>query len=473
MRRLSDEPKEFCGVIGIYGHSEAAEMAYLGLYALQHRGQEGCGIVSSDGRRFIKHLGQGLVNDVFSKPETIAGLKGSSAIGHNRYSTTGSDQLINIQPIVVNSKDGPLALGHNGNIVNTRSLRERLQEDGAIFQTTTDSEIIVHLIARSRRADFIERVKDALNTVRGAFSLVLLTRDKLIVARDPHGIRPLALGRLKEGHVVASETCAFDLVGAEYVRDVEPGELIVFDADGMRSERLDGAVQRSSCIFEFIYFSRPDSRIFGENVDKTRRKFGKRLVEEHPADADIVISVPDSSNTAALGFSQKSGIKFEFGLIRNHYIGRTFIQPQQSIRNFSAKVKYNPVVGVLSGRRVVVVEDSIVRGTTLRTLAHFIRKAGATEVHIRVSSPPIRYPCHYGMDFPTREELIASTRSVEEIRKFLGVDSLGYLSLEGMLSSVPGTGNDYCTACFDGSYRVPIDDVTEKIHFDKPFQGMP
>jgi amidophosphoribosyltransferase len=468
-----DEPKEHCGVIGIHGHPEAAEMAYLGLYALQHRGQEGCGIVSSDGQRVYKHLGQGLVNDVFSRPETITTLKGSVAIGHNRYSTTGSDQLINIQPIVVNSKDGPIALGHNGNLVNTRSLRERLQDDGAIFQTTTDSEIIVHLIARSKRPDPIERIKDALNTVRGAFSLVLLTRDNLIVARDPQGFRPLALGRLKGGHVVASETCAFDLVGAEYVRDVEPGELIVFDAGGMRSERLEGPVRKSCCIFEFIYFSRPDSRIFGECVDKTRRKFGKRLVEEHPADADIVISVPDSSNTAALGFSRKSGIKFELGLIRNHYIGRTFIQPQQSIRNFSVKVKFNPVAGVLNGRRVVVVEDSIVRGTTLRTLAQFIRKAGATEVHVRVSSPPIRFPCFYGMDFPTREELIASTRSVEEIRKFLGVDSLGYLSMEGMLASVPGAGSDYCTACFDGIYRVPVDDVAEKIHFDKPFRGTP
>ena len=467
-----DEPKEFCGVIGIYGHPEAAEMAYLGLYALQHRGQEGCGIVSSDGRRFTKRLGQGLVNDVFSKPETISALRGSMAIGHNRYSTTGSDQLINIQPIVVNSKDGPLALGHNGNIVNTRSLHESLEQDGAIFQTTTDSEIIVHLIAKSRSAGLVERVKEALNTVRGAFSLVLLTADKLIVARDPHGFRPLALGRLKEASVVASETCAFDLIGADYIRDVEPGELIVFDADGMRSEQLEGAVRRSSCIFEFIYFSRPDSRIFGECVDKTRRKFGKRLYEEHPADADIVISVPDSSNTAALGFSLRSGLKFEFGLIRNHYIGRTFIQPQQAIRNFSAKVKYNPVAGVLSGRRVVVVEDSIVRGTTLRTLSQFIRKAGATEVHIRVSSPPIRHPCFYGMDFPTREELIASTRSVEEIRQFLGVDSLGYLSMEGMLASAPGTGKDYCTACFDGSYRVPIDDVTEKCHFDNTM-GMP
>jgi amidophosphoribosyltransferase len=465
-----DKPKEFCGVIGIHGHPEAAEMAYLGLYALQHRGQEGCGIVSSDGRQVYKHLGQGLVNDVFSRSETIHMLQGHVAIGHNRYSTTGSDQLINIQPIVVNSKDGLLAIGHNGNLVNYRSLRERLQEDGAIFQTATDSEVIVHLIARSKRGDFIERVKEALNAVRGAFSLVILTQDKLIVARDPYGFRPLALGKMGQAHIVASETCAFDLIGADYVRDVEPGELLVFDGRGMRSEKLEGAGRRSYCIFEFIYFSRPDSRIFGECVDKTRRKFGKQLVEEHPTDADIVMSVPDSSNTAALGFSRRSGIKFELGLIRNHYIGRTFIQPQQSIRNFSVKVKFNPVEGVLNGRRVVVVEDSIVRGTTLQTLSQFIRKAGATEVHIRVSSPPIRYPCFYGMDFPTREELIASSRSVEEIRKFLGVDTLGYLSMEGMLSSVPGVAQDYCTACFNGAYPIPVNDVVDKIHFDKPFQ---
>ncbi|MDM7926485.1 MAG: amidophosphoribosyltransferase [bacterium] len=462
-----DEPREFCGVIGVHGHPEAAEMAYLSLYALQHRGQEGCGIVSSDGIRLYKHLGQGLVNDVFHAPEILRTLKGGQAIGHNRYSTTGSDQLINIQPIVVNSKEGPLALGHNGNLVNYRSLRERLQSEGAIFQTSTDSEIILHLIARSQCGRFTDRVKEALNAVRGAYSLVLLSRECLIAARDPGGFRPLALGRLEGGAwAVASETCAFDLIGAEYVRDVEPGEMIVFDEYGMRSEKLEGTGRRSSCIFEFIYFSRPDSRIFGECVDKTRRKFGKRLVEEHPVDADIVISVPDSSNTAALGFSRRSGIKFELGLIRNHYIGRTFIQPQQSIRNFGVKVKFNPVEGVLKGRRVVVVEDSIVRGTTLRTLTQFIRKAGAVEVHIRVSSPPILHPCYYGMDFPTREELIASNRSVEEIREFLQVDSLGYLSREGMLASVPGDGGDYCTACFDGNYPVPFDDPVGKIHFD-------
>lgn len=463
----TDKPKEFCGVIGIYGHSEAAEMAYLGLYALQHRGQEGCGIVSSDGKHFYKHLGQGLVNEVFSRPEIMDGLPGHIAIGHNRYSTTGSDQLINVQPIVVNSKDGPLAIGHNGNLVNYHALREVLQQQGAIFQTTTDSEIIIHLLARSQKTSFLDRLKDSLNTIQGAFSLVILTKDKLIAARDPFGFRPLAFGRLGETFIVASETCAFDLLGAEYVRDVEPGEILIFDQNGMHSEIFAVSSQRKYCIFEFIYFSRPDSRIFGECVDKTRRKFGKRLVEEHPAEADIVISIPDSSNTAALGYSHRSGIRFELGMIRNHYIGRTFIEPRQEIRNFSVKVKFNPVEGVLKDRRVVVVEDSIVRGTTLRTLTQFIRKAGAKEVHVRVSSPPIRFPCYYGMDFPTREELIASSKTVEEIRAFLQVESLGYLSLEGMLSCVPGKGSDYCTACFDGAYAIPITETFEKDHFEK------
>jgi amidophosphoribosyltransferase len=462
-----DSVKEYCGVIGVYGHPEAAAMAYLGLYALQHRGQEGCGIVSSDGTQLHKHLGQGLVNDVFSAPGVLGALKGHAAIGHNRYSTTGADRLVNIQPIVVNSKDGPLALGHNGNLVNTRFLHDRLQQEGAIFQTTTDSEIIVHLVARSNRGDFVSRVKEALEATTGAYSIVILTPDCLIAARDPHGFRPLALGRLGDAWITASETCAFDLVGAEYLRDVAPGELIVIDSNGLRSETLAPAGRRSYCIFEFIYFSRPDSRIFGECVDKTRRRFGKRLVEEHPAEADIVISVPDSSNTAALGFARRSGIKFEFGLIRNHYIGRTFIQPHQAIRNFSAKVKFNPVRGVLDGRRVVVVEDSIVRGTTLKTLTQFIRKAGAREVHIRVSSPPIRHPCYYGMDFPTRNELIAANRTVDEIQKHLQVDSLGYLSLEGLLASAPGEPRDYCTACFDGNYPVSVEEGMDKDHFDR------
>jgi amidophosphoribosyltransferase len=462
-----DSVKEYCGVIGVFGHPEAAAMAYLGLYALQHRGQEGCGIVSSDGTQLHKHLGQGLVNDVFSAPGVLGALKGRAAIGHNRYSTTGADRLVNIQPIVVNSKDGPMALGHNGNLVNTQFLHDRLQQEGAIFQTTTDSEIIVHLIARSGRGDFVSRVKEALEATTGAYSIVILTPDCLIAARDPHGFRPLALGRLGDAWITASETCAFDLVGAEYLRDVAPGELIVIDSNGLRSETLAPSGRRSYCIFEFIYFSRPDSRIFGECVDKTRRRFGKRLVEEHPAEADIVISVPDSSNTAALGFARRSGIKFEFGLIRNHYIGRTFIQPHQAIRNFSAKVKFNPVRGVLDGRRVVVVEDSIVRGTTLKTLTQFIRKAGAREVHIRVSSPPIRHPCYYGMDFPTRGELIAANRTVDEIQKHLQVDSLGYLSLEGLLASAPGEPHDYCTACFDGNYPVSVEEGMDKNHFDR------
>ncbi|MFH1942186.1 MAG: amidophosphoribosyltransferase [bacterium] len=467
---MIDELKEFCGVIGVVGHSEAAKIAYLGLYALQHRGQEGAGIVSSDGDRVYPHLGQGLVNEVFSGQEIIDRLKGHMAIGHNRYSTTGSNAKVNVQPILVNSKDGPLALGHNGNLVNSRILRERLQNEGALFQTTADTEIIVHLIARSKEPDLVSRVKDALTQVRGAYSLIIMTKDKLLAARDPNGFRPLALGALDGGYVVASETCAMDLVGAEYVREVQPGELLLIDEEGIRSEKFGGKGACTHCIFEFIYFSRPDSRIFVEYVDKTRRKLGRRLAKEHPADADIVIAVPDSSNTAALGYSNCSKIPFELGLIRNHYIGRTFIQPHQTIRHINVKVKFNPVGGVLKGKRVVVVEDSIVRGTTLKILTQLIRKAGAKEVHVRVSSPPIRHPCYYGMDFPTKEELIASSMSVEEIREHLGVESLGYLSMEGLLSAVPLQGRGYCTACFDGSYPVVIEEDFSKDQYDRSFQ---
>lgn len=462
-----EKPKEFCGVIGVYGHPEAAEMAYLGLYALQHRGQEGAGIVSSDGENVTYHVGQGLVNDVFLNREIIEKLNGHIAIGHNRYSTTGSDQKINVQPILVNSKDGPLALGHNGNLVNSKVLRDLLQEEGSLFQTTTDSEIIVHLIARSKESDPVCRVKDALSRVRGAYSLVILTRDKLMAARDPNGFRPLALGSLNGGYVIASETCAMDLVGADYVRDVDAGELLIIDEEGIRSESLGCERERAHCIFEFIYFSRPDSRIFGEYVDRTRRRLGERLAEEYPVEADMIIAVPDSSNTAALGYAHCSGIKFELGLIRNHYIGRTFIQPQQSIRHFNVKVKFNPVGGILNDKRVVVVEDSIVRGTTLKILTQLIRKAGAREVHVRVSSPPIRYPCYYGMDFPTREELIATSLSVEDIRNHLEVDSLGYLSMEGLLSAVPREGRGYCKACFDGLYPVSVEEVFEKTQYEK------
>lgn len=463
MNQPFDKPKEFCGVFGIYNHAEAAEMTYLSLYALQHRGQEGAGIVSSDGNRLHRHVGRGLVNDVFSSRHTIEKLAGHIAIGHNRYSTTGSDQAANVQPILVKSKNGMLALGHNGNLVNSRQIRRDLENDGALFQTTTDSEVIVHLIARSKKKDLITQIIDALSQVRGAYSLLIMTKDKLIAARDPGGVRPLAIGKLGASHIVTSETCALDLIGAEYIRDVRPGELLLFDEKGMRSESLGQPVKPAHCIFELIYFSRPDSRIFGEYVDKTRRKFGKTLASEYPVDADIIISVPDSSNTAALGYSHRTGIRFELGLIRNHYIGRTFIQPQQAIRDFNVKVKFNPVGGVLEGRKVVVVEDSIVRGTTLRMLVNSIRRAGAKEVHVVVSSPPIRYPCFYGMDFPTRAELIANRKTVEEIREFIGVDSLGYLSMDGLLSSVPEGGKGYCTACFSGCYPIPIDEKFTKI----------
>ncbi len=467
----SEKIKESCGIIGVWGHPEASEMAYLGLYALQHRGQEGAGIVSSDGSKVYVHLGRGLVNDVFSSAETIGKLKGNIAIGHNRYSTTGSDSENNVQPILVNSKEGPLALGHNGNLVNSRELKDRLQSEGSIFQSATDSEIIVHLIARSKKKSIVDRIKDALMKVKGAYSLVILTRDQIIAARDPYGFRPLSLGALGEGsYVVVSETCAMDLLGAHYIRDIEPGELIVIDKRGIESERIKSSNQKAHCIFEFIYFSRPDSRIFGEYVDKTRRKLGKRLAEEHPADADIVISVPDSSNTAALGYAQTAKIPYELGLIRNHYIGRTFIQPQQTIRHFNVKLKFNTVGGVLKGKKVVVVEDSIVRGTTLKILTQLIRKAGAEEVHIRVSSPPIRYPCFYGMDFPTKKELIASSMSVERIREHLQVDSLGYLSLDGLRSAVPKKGEGYCTACFDGNYPVPIKNMSTKIQNEEIVQ---
>jgi len=465
-----DKPGEYCGVIGVHGHLEAAGMVYLGLYSLQHRGQEASGIVSTDGKKFYTHSGQGLVNDVFSSSGIIEKLKGHMAIGHNRYSTTGTASDFNVQPILVNSNDGPLALGHNGNLVNSRVLRDLLQDEGALFQTSTDSEVIVHLIARSKERDLIARVKDALQQVRGAYSLVILTRNMLIGARDPSGFRPLSLGSVQKGHIIASETCAMDLIGADYIRDIKPGELLVIDEKGVRSESIDIGAPIAHCIFEFIYFSRPDSRIFGEYVDKTRRRLGKRLAEEHPAEADVVIAVPDSSNTAALGYARESGIPFDFGLIRNHYIGRTFIQPHQSIRHFNVKVKFNPVGVVLRGKRVVVVEDSIVRGTTLQLLTQLLRKTGVKEVHIRVSSPPIINPCYYGMDFPTKEELIAASSKVEKIREHLGVDSLGYLSLDGLLSSVPLEGRGYCTACFGGEYPVPTEEVFTKDQYDRHFQ---
>ncbi|MGB2803912.1 MAG: amidophosphoribosyltransferase, partial [Candidatus Zixiibacteriota bacterium] len=448
---------EECGVFGIFGARKAAELTYLGLYALQHRGQEGAGIVSSNDGKIYQHRGPGEVNEIFSQKETLNGLKGNLAIGHNRYSTTGASSSINIQPLLITYKKGNLALAHNGNLTNSYSLRTSMERNGSIFQTSSDSEIILHLVARSKKTTVEEMIQDALSKVKGAYSVVFNTGDSIVAARDPHGFRPLALGRLKKAWVVASETCAFDIIGAKYERDIDPGEIVIINREGIKSYFPFKPVKRAFCIFEFIYFARPDSIIFGENVDKIRRRLGRQLAKEKPVSADIVISVPDSSNTATLGYCEESGIKYEVGLIRNHYIGRTFIEPEQTIRDLDARIKFNPVRGVLKNQRVVVVDDSIVRGTTSRKLIHMLRNAGAKEVHFRASSPPIISPCFYGVDMPTKEELIASSKSVEEIREYLDVDSLGYLSLPGMLSMHSLNGRNFCAACFSGKYPTKIE----------------
>ena len=457
MTQIDDKPREECAVMGVYNHPEAANLAYLGLYALQHRGQESSGIVSNDNGAFYKHINLGLVADVFSDKSNLEKLKGNIAIGHNRYSTTGTTKLVNAQPLVVSSKYGPMAISHNGNFVNSRSLREELEEQGAIFQTTTDTEIVLHLAARSKKRTMVEKFIDSLDRIEGAFSLAILTQDMLLAVRDPWGFRPLCIGKKDDAYFVASESCALDIVDAEYVREIDPGEMVVFSQKGMTSYFLNHKVENTACIFEYIYFSRPDSRIFGEKVDKARRKLGKILAREAPVEADRIISVPDSSNTAALGYAQESGIRFEIGLIRNHYIGRTFIHPVQSMRDFNVRIKFNPVKGVLKDKRIVIVEDSIVRGTTLRHLVRMVRNAGAKEIHIRVTSPPILHPCYYGMDFPTTEELIASEMSIEEIRDYLEADSLHYLSIEGLLEAVPCKDCGYCTACFTGDYPISPD----------------
>jgi amidophosphoribosyltransferase len=453
---------EECGVFGIFGARKASELTYLGLYALQHRGQEGAGIVSSNGERFYQHKGLGEVNEVFSNKDTLNQLKGDLAIGHNRYSTTGISSSINVQPLSITYKKGNLALAHNGNLTNSYSLRTCMERTGSIFQTSSDSEIILHLVARSKKETVEEMIQDAISKVKGAFSLVFNTGDSLVAARDPYGFRPLALGRLNNAWVVASETCAFDIIGAKYERDIEPGEVVVINHKGIKSSTPFKPVKHAFCIFEFIYFARPDSMIYGENVDKIRRRLGRQLAKEKPAPADIVISVPDSSNTATLGYCEESGIKYEVGLIRNHYIGRTFIEPEQTIRDLDARIKFNPVRGVLKDQRVAIVDDSIVRGTTSKKLIKMLRNAGAKEVHFRVSSPPIISPCFYGIDMPTKEELIASSKSVEEIRGYLDVDSLGYLSIPGMLSMHSLGGRNFCVACFSGKYPTKLEENSGK-----------
>ncbi len=464
---MDDKPRDKCGVMALYGHPRAAELTYLGLYALQHRGQESAGIVSSDGQKLFAHRGMGLLADVFRDQSKFKELEGNWAIGHVRYSTTGSSSLTNVQPLMVITKDGPLAVAHNGNLTNERDLRKKLESDGAIFQTTSDSELFVHLIARSKAPTIAERLAEAVKYLEGAFSVVLITKDEIIAARDPHGFRPLAMGRIGEGYVFASETCAFDIIGGVYERDVNAGEIISISARGLESIQYAPS-ELNMCVFELIYFARPDSMIYGTSVDKVRRKLGKVLAEEAPAEADVVISVPDSSNTSAIGYSRQSGIKFEIGLIRNHYIGRTFINPSQFMRSYNSRIKYNPVRGVLEGRRVVLVDDSIVRGTTIKKLVGVIRAAGALEVHVRIASPPVRWPCFYGMDYPTRRELIAAFASTHEIESYLGVDSLRYLSLEGMLSATRDEPANYCTACFSGRYPVALKDPAQLAELTEP-----
>jgi len=455
---VDDRPHEECGVVAVSGVDNAAEHAFLALYALQHRGLEAAGIAAVDGDISRAHKGAGLVSEVFDSA-ALERLKGRTAIGHVRYSTAGGDDLANVQPITARYSRGEMALAHNGNLTNHLDLRARLVAEGAIFRSSSDSEMLVHLIAKSRHDTVDMQVDDALSHLEGAFSIVLSVGSTIYAARDPRGFRPLVLGRRDGGHIVASETCALDILGAEYVREIEPGEVIRLQDGGIeRLRSLKPADAPSPCIFELVYFARPDSKIWGVSVDRARRAFGRALAEEHPVEADAVIAVPDSANSAALGFSEGSGIPFELGLLRNHYVGRTFIEPEQRDRDFGARMKYNPVREVLDGQRVVVVDDSLVRGTTSRSLVRMIRQAGAREVHLRIGSPPVRFPCFYGIDMPTKGELIGSRLEVSEIQERLGVDSLGYLSLEGMIGAVASAG-PYCTACFSGDYPVPLVDV--------------
>lgn len=448
-----DELKEECGVFGIYGHSEAANLTYLGLYALQHRGQESVGIATSDGAKLQVHKAMGYVADNFNEA-TIEKLAGMSAVGHVRYSTAGESGLKNAQPILIDCAHGEIAICHNGNLVNAQELRDMLVRQGSIFQTTSDTEVLLHLYARSRAATPEEALVESVSQAQGAFSLVLLTKDRLIAVRDPHGFRPLTLGRLGDAYIVCSETCALDLIDAEWIRDIEPGEVFIVGPGGERSIRPFPPAPSRHCIFEHVYFSRPDSYVFGKSVNEVRTELGRKLAQEQPANADVVVPVPDSGVCAAVGFAEASGIPLQMGLIRNHYVGRTFIEPHQSIRHFGVRVKLNPVKSILQGRRVVLVDDSIVRGTTSRKIVKMVRAAGASEVHLRISCPPTISPCYYGVDTPKRAELIAATHSLDEIRRYIGADSLRYLSLDGMLSAVGSARKSYCTSCYTGEYPV-------------------
>ena len=444
-------------MVGVYGHPEAATLVYLGLYALQHRGQESAGIVASTHSQMHLELGMGLVADIFD-PGRLLKLPGPLAIGHNRYSTAGKSELVNAQPCMINYAAGSLALAHNGNLVNAKAIRKELGNKGAIFQSTNDSEVIVHLMAQAKSENFVDRAAEALRQVSGAYSLVLMTENELLAARDPHGFRPLCLGKLDGAYIVASETCVMDLIEAEFIREVEPGELILINENGLQSFFPFKKVESKYCVFEHIYFARPDSFLFGEHVYAARKEMGRAMAQESPADADLIVPVPDSGVGSAMGVAEESGIPFEMGLIRNHYVGRTFIEPQSQIRNFGVKLKLNAVKNLISGKRLAIIDDSIVRGTTSRKIVKMLLEAGAKEVHLRISAPPILHSCFYGIDTPHKEELIAHSHSLEETRKYLGADSLQYLSIKKMLEVLQNGKNKFCSACFDGNYPVPITD---------------
>ena len=464
MSSFNEKPREACGIFGIHDHPEAAALTYFGLYALQHRGQESAGIAVAKDMQIVEHKGMGLVSDVFDM-EHLDQLDGGSAVGHVRYSTTGSSVLTNAQPFRVRHRKKSYAVAHNGNITNAHILKNELEQAGSIFQSTMDTEIFLHLFVKNLKFGFEEALVKTVSRLEGAFSFIMLTsKGEVIGMKDPHGFRPLCLGKLNGNYLLASETCAFDLVEAEFIREIEPGEIVIIGEEGVKSIQTTAAADRAFCIFEFIYFARPDSTIYGQNVYQTRKAHGRCLAREAPVDADLVMPFPDSGTYAALGYHEESGIPFEMGMIRNHYVGRTFIQPTQSMRDFGVRIKLNPVKEILKGKDLIIIEDSIIRGTTIKTRVKSLRKLGVRRVHMRVAGPPHRFPCHYGIDFSTRGELIAARKSVEELREFLGLDSLHYLSIEGLLKStgIENPKRNFCKACFDGCYPVSFDEMVSK-----------
>lgn len=456
LRDYTDKMKEECGVFGVFGCEDAAKLCYLGLYALQHRGQESAGIISYDSKSFYVVKEEGLVSEIFD-PENLQHLKGKFSIGHVRYSTTGGNSINNIQPMYSKTAQGKLAIAHNGNLTNALNLYKELELKGALFQSTVDSEIFLHLFSRAKAGNVVGNFQEILPKIEGAYALVALGENYLVAARDPNGFRPLVIGKLGDGYIAASETCALDLIGAQYIREVKPGEIVFITKDGLSSHQIPKKITPSLCVFEHVYFARPDSLVFGDSVHMVRKAFGAQLAKEHPVDADIVIAIPDSGNSAALGYAEASGIPYEIGMTRNHYVGRTFIQPEQKIRDFGVKIKLNPIRHVIEGKRVIVIDDSLVRGTTSKRRVSAIRDAGAKEVHLRISSPPIKFPCHFGIDTPKRAKLIAATKSTLEIMKYVGADSLGYLSQKGMVDAVKSVeSSHFCTACFDGKYPIKV-----------------